>query len=762
MHSGNQHYIVARPAYSEVSFKEQNQQVERYHKQAQDHLRAYFRCSTAKAKRIFYTFLPIASWLPGYNVKECLPNDIVSGVSTGLVSVLQGLAFALLVSVPAGYGLYAAFFPVLTYFFLGTSKHLSVGPFPVVSLMVGTVVNRLVTDGDTGVNSTLFPADMSKEDRQVWVAASVTILTGIFQLALGLLQAGFIVIYLSDPMISGFTTAAAIHVLVSQLKFVLQLSVPGFSGPLSVIYTLKYIINHITETNIADLVISLIIMAVVFIVKELNDRFKAKLPVPIPIEVIMTIIATGVSYAFNFKEKYSVDIIGNLTSGYQSPLTPNTAVFQQSFGDAFSIAIVGFAVAFSVAKVYAIKHDYVLNGNQELVAFGISNMFCGAFRGFAGSTALSRTAVQESTGGKTQIASLISAVMVMIVTLAIGFLLVPLPKSVLGALVIINLKGMLLQFREIGILWKKDKYDCLVWIIAFIAAVLLGLDIGLGAGVGFELLTVVFRTQFPQCSVLANINGTDIYRNRKDYVNIYEPEGVKIFRCPSPIFFANVDFLRTKLIDVTGFNPLRILRKRNKALQKIKKMLQKGELIVTSKGYIQTTDGSYESNSENEDNNSIEDLDKATDMKELPMKIDWKSCLPPGIHVPSVEIHSIVLDFAAVSFLDVSAMKGLKSILKEFVRIEIDIYIAACGNLILDKLERCGFFDDEITPDIFSLTIHDAILCILDKHGPSNSVSFIYDKEEAATKGTIKEEIVETQDGLKIDKEEILGKLAVL
>ncbi|XP_043573938.1 chloride anion exchanger-like [Chiloscyllium plagiosum] len=742
MLSGNQHYIVARPAYSEVSFKEHNQQVERYHKTIWDHVRIYFRCSTAKAKRIFYTFLPIASWLPGYNVKEWLPSDLVSGVSTGLVSVLQGLAFALLVNVPAGYGLYSAFFPVLTYCVLGTSKHLSVGPFPVLSLMVGTVVNRLVTDGNTAVNSTLFPADMSIEDRQVWVASSVTLLAGIFQLALGLLQVGFIVIYLSDPMISGFTTAAAIHVLISQLKFVLQLNVPGFNGPLSVIYTLEYIFNHITETNVPDVIISLIIMVVVFIVKEINDRFKSKLPVPIPIEVIMTIIATGVSYAFNFNEKYDVDIIGNLTSGYQSPLTPNMGVLQQSVGDAFSIAIVGFAVAFSVAKVYAIKHDYVLDGNQELVAFGVSNMFCGAFRGFAGSTALSRTAVQESTGGKTQLASLISAVMVMIVTLAIGFLLAPLPKSVLGALVIINLKGMLMQFREIGILWKKDKFDCLVWIMAFIAAVLLGLDIGLGAGVGFELLTVVFRTQFPQCSVLANISGTDIYKNRKDYLNIYEPEGVKIFRCPSPIFFANVDFLRSKLIEAIGFNPLRILRKRNKALKKIKKMLRKGELVITSKGYVQTADRSQESDSENEDNNTIEELDKATDMKELPMRIDWKLPLPAGLCVPTVEIHSIVLDFAAVSFLDVSAMKGLKSILKEFFRIEIDVYIAACGDLILAKLKSCEFFDDEISPKLFFLTIHDAMLCILDKHDPSNSVNIICDKvhniKETNSEGDLK------------------------
>ncbi|XP_059842774.1 chloride anion exchanger-like [Hypanus sabinus] len=727
MSSGKLQYVVARSAFSEVDFKAQHQPVERYHKTTLDHVKIYFRCSTAKAKRICLSLFPIVSWLPAYNVKEWLISDIVSGLSTGLVSVLQGLAYALLVSVPAGYGLYAAFFPILTYFFLGTSRHISVGPFPVVSLMVGTVVERMVTDDSLGANSTIFPADMSKEERQVWVAGSVTFLSGIFQLALGFLQVGFIVIYLSDSLISGFTTAAAIHVLVSQLKFVFQLTVPGFSGPLSLIYTLKHIFTHITESNVADVIISLIIMTVVFVFKEINDRFKSKLPVPIPIEVIMTIIATGVSYAFNFEETYNVAIVGSLPSGYQTPLPPNTAVLQQSFGDAFSVAIVGFAVAFSVAKVYSIKHDYTIDGNQELVAFGISNMFCGAFRGFAASTALSRTAVQESTGGKTQVAGLLSALVVMIVTLAIGFLLAPLPKSVLGAIVIINLKGMLMQFREIGVLWKKDKYDCLIWIVACIAAVLLGLDIGLGAAVGFELLTIVFRTQFPQCAVLANINETDLYRNRKDFVNIYEPEGVKIFRCPSPIFFANIDFFRAKLTEAVGFNPLRILRKRNKALQKIKKMLLRGELVATTRGYVETTDISYPKDSDNEEDKSEEDPGAAPDMQELPLRVDWRSP-PAGIHVPRLELHSIVFDFAAVSFLDMSAMKGLQSTLKEFVRLEIDVYIAACDGLLLEKLERCGFFDDEITPEIFFLTIHDAMLHILDRHDSIHTVNLSHGK----------------------------------
>ncbi|PIO22444.1 hypothetical protein AB205_0207760, partial [Aquarana catesbeiana] len=484
-----------------------------------------------------------------YRIKEWIVSDIVSGISTGLVAVLQGLAFALLVNVSPGYGLYAAFFPVIIYFFLGTSKHISVGPFPVLSLMVGTAVLRLVPDN---------PADPDINEKRVVVAASVTVLAGIFQLALGLLQVGFIVIYLSDSLISGFTTAAAIHVLISQLKFVLGLTVEPFSGPLALFYT---------------------------------------------------VIATGVSYGFNFQQKYGVAIVGKLEKGFQPPMAPSISVFKDCVADGFSIGIVGFAVAFSVAKVYSIKHDYVINGNQ--------------------------------------VAGLLSAIIVMIVTLAIGFLLEPLQKSVLAALVVINLKGMLMQFNEIPNLFRKDKYDCLVWVVTFVAAVLLGLDLGLAAGVGFELLTV-----------------------------IQEPQGIKIFRCPSPIFFANIDFFRDKLTAAAGFNPLRVLRKRNKALRKIKKLLDKGELHTTPKGVICTSFDTNESDYEEIDNNHIEELDKPINTADLPIVIDWNADLPNNIKVPRIDLHSLIIDFGAVSFIDMSGMKGLKAIMKEFIKVDVDVYIA--------------------------------------------------------------------------------------
>nr|XP_024646584.1 chloride anion exchanger [Macaca nemestrina] len=677
---GNQ-YIVARPVYSTNAFEENHKKRDRHHKTLLDHLRVCFSCSPQKAKRIVLSLFPIASWLPAYRLKEWLLSDIVSGISTGIVSVLQGLAFALLVTIPPGYGLYAAFFSTIIYLFFGTSKHISAGPFPILSMMVGAATVRLAQNlpGNTGSSNNSTSNSSSLDDYKVMVAASVTVLSGV-----------------------------------------IQVSTFSCNLPTSICLVLYSVFSQIEKTNIADLVTALIVLLVVSIFKEINQRFKDKLPVPIPIEFIVTVIATGVSYGFDFQTRFNVSVVGKMNPGFEPPNAPDVAVFQETIGDCFAIAMVGFAVAFSVASVYSLKHDYPLDGNQELIALGLGNIVCGAFRGFAGSTALSRSAVQESTGGKTQIAGLISAIVVLIVILAIGFLLEPLQRSVLAALALGNLKGMLMQFAEICRLWRKDKYDCLIWVTTCIFTIVLGLGLGLAASVAFQLLTIVFRTQFPKCSTLANIGRSNIYKNKKDYYDMYELKGVKIFRCPSPIYFANIGFFRQKLIDAVGFSPLRILRKRNKALRKIRKLQKQGLLQVTPKGFICTVDTIKDSDEEL-DNNQIQVLDEPIDTTDLPFQIDWNDQLPLNIEVPKISLHSLILDFSAVSFLDVSSMRGLKSILQEFIRIKVDVYIVGVDDDFIEKLNRYEFFDGEVKTSILFLTIHDAVLHISMKKDYSTS-----------------------------------------
>ncbi|XP_053572550.1 pendrin-like [Bombina bombina] len=720
--SGYNQYLVARSIYSEPTFQEENEKKEIIRKPLKDKLRNNLSCTSRKAYRVVKSILPVLDWLPQYRWKEWFVNDLISGVSTGLVGTLQGLAFALLAAVPVGYGLYSSFFPILTYFVLGTSKHISVGPFPVVALMVGSVVLSMAPDekfpllsNSTGLNKTLVDT-VARDAARVMIAGTLSFLIGIIQLLLGVFQIGFIVRYLADPLVGGFTTAAAFQVFVSQVKLVLNVPTKNYNGVLSIIYTIIDIFKNIAKTNIADLIAGLLTFIVCVVVKEINDRYKHILRVPIPIEVIVTIVATGISYGANLELKYNAGIVKSIPSGFIPPMTPDVSMFSDMIGSAFSIGIVAYAVAVSVGKVYATKHNYAINGNQEFIAFGISNLFAGAFSCFCATTALSRTAVQESTGGRTQIAGLISALIVLIAIVALGRLLEPLQKSVLAAIVIANLKGMFWQLGDIPRLWRQNKWDSVIWVFTCIAAIILGLDLGLLAGLIFGLLTVVLRVQFPSCGSLGNVPGTDLYKDVKKYKSVVEPEGVKIVRFTSGIFYGNIEGLRNGIQSIVGFDAVKVFNKRTKALRKIHKLIKKGQLKATKNGIISdpgTDNEAFEPDDDPEDQE--EEDNQVVQTKEVEIQVDWNSELPVKVSVPKVSIHSIVFDFAQITFLDVVAVRTLKVIFKEFKRIDVDVYIAAYDDQVLAKMETCLFFDDVIKPDIFFLTVHDAVLYIEDK-----------------------------------------------
>ncbi|KAM4676725.1 pendrin-like isoform 1-T1 [Discoglossus pictus] len=716
---GYSQYLVARSVYSEPTFQEENEKKEVVRKSLQDRLKNSCRCTSRKALLITKSFFPILDWLPKYRWKEWFVHDLISGVSTGLVGTLQGLAFALLAAVPVGYGLYSSFFPILTYFFLGTSRHISVGPFPVVSLMVGSVVLSMAPDekftlmsNGTGLNKTVIDT-VARDSARVLVSGTLSVLIGIIQLLLGLFKVGFIVRYLADPLVGGFTTAAAFQVFVSQVKLVLNVPTKNYNGVLSIIYTIRDIFVNIHLTNIADLIAGLLTIFVCVVVKELNDRYKHILRVPIPIEVIITIVATGVSYGANLAQKYNAGIVKTIPSGFIPPMTPDVSMFSEMIGSAFSIGIVAYAVAVSVGKVYATKHNYAVDGNQEFIAFGISNLFSGAFSCFCATTALSRTAIQESTGGKTQIAGLISALIVLIAIVALGKLLEPLQKSVLAAIVIANLKGMFWQVADVPRLWRQNKWDSVIWVFTCVASIILGLDLGLLAGLVFGLLTIVLRVQFPSCGSLGNVPGTDLYKDVKKYKSAVEPEGVKIVRFSSGLFYGNIDGLKNGIKKIVGFDSVKVFTKRTKALRKINKLIKKGQLKATKNGIISdpgTDNEGFEPDDDPEDPEMTENPDIQT--KEVEVQVDWNSELPIKVSVPKVSIHSLIFDFAQINFIDVVGVRSLKLIYKEFKRIDVDVYIAACDDNVIKKMETCLFFDDVIKPDIFFLTVHDAVLYI--------------------------------------------------
>uniref|UniRef100_A0A8C2ESW0 Solute carrier family 26 member 4 n=1 Tax=Cyprinus carpio TaxID=7962 RepID=A0A8C2ESW0_CYPCA len=716
-------YHVSRRIYSNRVFDQVHERQAQEIQSLRERLSRACGCTDKWAVQKIKGLLPILDWLPKYPVKQWLPGDVVSGVTTGLVCCLQGVAYALLASVAPVYGLYSAFFPILTYFVLGTSRHISVGPFPVTCLMVGSVVLTLAPDEHflrpvniTGVNETVTDERLmevdgeAREAQRILVACTMTVLVGLFQVAMGLMQVGFLVRYLSDPLVGGFTTAAAFHVFISQIKTIVSVPIHSHNGFFSFAYTLIDVSRNINQTNIADLIAGLLTIFIVMAVKEINTKFQHKIPVPIPIEVIVTVIASAVSHVMDLNSQYGASIVHSLPRGFAPPQIPNIALIGKILGSSFSTAVVGYAVAVSVAKVYAAKHDYTVDGNQELIAFGVSNIFGGCFSSFVASTALSRTAVQESTGGKSQVAGIISALMVMIVILALGPFLQPLQKSVLAGIVIANLKGMFMQISEVPVLWRQNKIDCLIWIATCLASIVLGLDVGLLAGLVFEMGTVVVRTQFPSCATLGNVPNTDIYKNMKDYKNV-RCENYKLQRyvvhnrfwqsiCKSQTFceiFWNA-FKKKNYFDHRPFMTP------HPGLSHICCPSQNGLVPVASLGV------------ENQafEKEQVPELDEGASQpdSEVKVQVDWTSELPVSVSVPTVHIHSLVVDFSAVSFLDVVAAKSLKLVVKEFIRIGVSVYIAGCDGEMVRRMEALSFFDEEVTRDILFLSVHDAILFI--------------------------------------------------
>uniref|UniRef100_A0A8C0VKA4 Solute carrier family 26 member 6 n=1 Tax=Cyanistes caeruleus TaxID=156563 RepID=A0A8C0VKA4_CYACU len=634
------------------------------------------RCSGSAAKSLLFRFLPFLRWMPRYPIKDWLLGDILSGFSVGIMHLPQGIGY----------------------------WHNSVGPFAVISVMIGSLTESLVPSENflesvNGSNATV--NEELRDAARVELVATITVLTGIFQVALGLLQFGFVVTYLSDPLVRGYTTAASVHVLVSQLKNVFGVSQGENSGPLS-LFTVIDLCKKLPDTNVGTLVTAIIAMVAILIVKELNHKFAAKLPMPIPIELITIIVSTGISYGVNLNDKFGISVVGNIPSGLKPPVVPNFSYFGQVAGNAFAIAVVGYAICISLGKIFALKHGYKVDSNQELIALGLCNFLGGFFQCFAISCSMSRSLVQESTGGNSQVAGVIASLVILVTILKIGELFRDLPKAILSAIIIVNLKGMFKQFSDLSSLWKSNKVDLLVWIVTFIATLLLNLDIGLAASVAFGLLTVIFRTQLPRYSILGRISDTDVYRDVVEYEMAQEVPGVKIFRSSSTIYFANVELYSEALKKKSGIDVDRLIEKKKKALKKLKKQQKK---LEKEKAKRKKVSPSLPQNAEDGPGLSVIELNAG------------ESTAPsePTLHslgLPQPTFHTVILDFSPVSFVDTVSIKILKNIFRDFHEIEVDVFIASCSVSVLAQLERGNFFSSAITKHSFFPSVHDAVVHI--------------------------------------------------
>ncbi|KTG05912.1 hypothetical protein cypCar_00005980 [Cyprinus carpio] len=752
MDSGHTEYYVQREIIDEQRLKERSQRMDpsQINLPISHRLKKSLSCSTPRLKRSIVGFLPVLSWLPRYSIWDYGMPDLISGISVGIMHLPQGMAYALLASLPPVFGLYTSLYPPLIYFIFGTSRHISIGTFTILSIMIGSVTERLAPDSDfliyNGTNVTEEVDIISRDFYRVQVAAAATVLGGLIQVVLGLVQFGFVGTYLSEPLVRGYTTAASAHAVVAQLKYILGVSPKRFSGPLSIVYTLADLFMLLPETHLPTLLASVVSIVVLITAKELNTALRQKLLVPIPVELCTIVVATVISFYTRLSKTYKISVVGEIPSGLQPPSIPNASVFSEVVLDAFAMAIVGYAISISLGKTFALKHGYKVDSNQ--------------------------------------IAGVVSGVIVLVTVLKLGSLFQELPKAVLAAIVFVNLKGMFKQYYDIVTLWRSSKIDLLIWLVTYVSTVLFNLDMGLGASMGFALLTVIFRTQRPSYSLLGHLPGTELYLDMETHKEVREVPGITIFRSSATMYFANAELYLEALKKKSGLDigKMLIYKRRQEAKQRrrerraerraqreakrqkraFKEASQRSKRAVFSveeeAGQLKETNGDIHREVElgwRERENStvfvIPETVRTSDVHHTWMYL--KGTDPETTTLGSVsdlhdgdtttldsssedtlsrdlervslgslgkwtwDIHSIILDFSTANFIDIVAIKTLRNIFHDFSEIGVDIYLAGCQALVVEQLERGGFFSDVITEGRVFATVHDAVLYCLKHRG---------------------------------------------
>ncbi|XP_055366342.1 solute carrier family 26 member 9-like isoform X2 [Betta splendens] len=727
-------YVIDRPAYNLQDFDAEFDKKSRQFPVGEK-VKKHFRCSVPRLRSVLLRHLPVLSWLPKYKAKDNLLCDVISGVSAGTIQVPQGMAFALLANLPPVNGLYSSFFPLIPYFFMGTAHQMVPGTFAVLSIMVGIVCLRLAPESDFShfnatINATV--VDTARmNDVRLGISGTLACLTAIIQIGLGFMQFGFVAIYLSESFVRGFMTAAGLQILISVLKYIFDIKVPPYSGPLAVIYTLVDIICGLPDTNIASLVFALVSSVVLIVVKELSAHYRHKLPFPVPMEIIIVVVATAVSGPLHLPEKYHMDIVGEIPLGFPAPILPTVSQWEDMLSTAFSLAIVGYVINLAMGRTLAAKHGYDVDPNQEMLALGCSNFLGSFFKIHVICCALSVTLAVDSAGGTSQFASLCVMLVVMVTMLALGAYLKPLPKSVLGALIAVNLKNTLLQLADPYFLWKKSKLDCCVWVVSFLATFFLSLPYGVAIGVSFSILVVIFKTQFRNGSAVLQIVDTDLYKNPKVYSKVKSITGVKIVNYCSPLYFANAEIFRQRVVRKTQLDPGKLILARRKFLEKEQREKVKEEkkekdtrrrkpsCLVNMKAQ---TLSRLELQNDFDDNNSGADKPepptsyiniRSIDAELSEQKQEQEPRAPPAaaLEPQPTPFHTLILDLGGVCFIDLMGVKVLTKMNSSYAKLGINLYLANVQAQVYEELEAGGAFEDgAISRSNLFLSVHDAML----------------------------------------------------
>ena len=495
------------------------------------------KCSTKSALVALCYLFPLFLQLRQYKWKSWILNDVLSGVCMGAMHVPQSMGFALMVSVPPANGLYTSFFMVVVYTIFATSRHLSFGTHAIISLMVGSVVNREVDLLQTQYNGNANMEAWVIEEK-IGIASSVCLLVGIFLTAMSFCRLGIISNYMSLTFIRGLLGGTWVYITSSQIPLLLGLKIKNISEIGKIPKLWMAIFKNIGDVSASNAICGVLCTVFLILVKLINHKLSKTIKFPIPSELLMVITATLICHFAKLDETVGIRIIGEISLGFPAAVFPSMTNFRNYILDSFMIAIVSFATSITMCKMLSIKHNYKIDANRELLAYGLSHIVPSFFHSFAGAQAPPRTLVHEEIG-KTQVANLFCALFLMCVCLFMGTYLKSVPTSGLASLIIVAIWPLLLTYKDIPKLWKINKWEFSVWIITWCSVVFLDIAYGIVIGIVYSVFVFLLQAQFRSVYLHDVHDQRDLIQITHNGEKLHS--FIRVISFPAPLFFANVE-----------------------------------------------------------------------------------------------------------------------------------------------------------------------------------------------------------------------------
>jgi SulP family sulfate permease len=419
-------------------------------------------------------YLPGLNNLAGYNSSK-LAGDLNAGIMVAILFIPQCMAYAMIAGVPPVIGLYAATLPLIIYSFFGTSRHLSVGPVSIVSLLAFSGVSAMAEPGTPSF---------------LGIIVLLGMVVGIIQLLMGVIKIGPLFDYISHAVITGFTFAVALIIAFNQIESIMGVNLSSYQNPIQ--FSLE-LINNSKDSNLYTIAIGFVSIFCLIVIKRI---------IPLSIGPFIVIILSTLCVSYYQLDLKGITIVGEIPKGLPNIGIPLFSIhtLQEIVPVAFGIASISFLESYAVAKAIAQKENYQINTNKELIGLGFSNISTSFIGTIPVAGAFSRTAVNYNSGAKTNISSLISAVFIIISLLFLTPLFYFLPVASLSAIIIVSVLS-LIDLNELFLHARTLSFESVVFFVTLIATLIIDIFTGLIIGILVSILfsfvnKVVFRRSY--------------------------------------------------------------------------------------------------------------------------------------------------------------------------------------------------------------------------------------------------------------------------